>query len=142
AALRDGSSADAAVLRHIIEVMHMDMNANDRITQYVTLLKTKTAHLQSISADERAALKQQWADLVRDVSSALDEDPAGPNAQALLQRWTSLIARVSGADRSAAPAGDVAATRATPELRDALWARRSEWLPDAAVRDAPASIDA
>ncbi len=41
---------------------------------------------------------KQWIELLADVTAALDEDPAGPKAQALAARWTQLVAGFTGGD--------------------------------------------
>jgi DNA-binding transcriptional MerR regulator len=152
-ALRSGTALDAQLFRQIIEVMHMDTPHEEAITTYVTKLKAKASHLAAMSADQRAALRQQWSALVEDIRAAVasDVDPAGPQAQQLLDRWQSLLQAVTGTGRSGAgrsgagssgagTASDIGtsesiALSATPALQDELWARRAEWLPADAARE-------
>jgi MerR family transcriptional regulator, thiopeptide resistance regulator len=147
ALLRSGAAIDADAIRPIIEVMHMEQNHEQLIKTYGVMLKAKVSHLAALSADERKALKAQWSALVAEVRAALGEDPAGPKAQDLLDRWLSLQRATIGGDETIAMAPGLAPLpdNPTPELRSALWARRSEWLPpDAAEKaaDVPNANDA
>jgi DNA-binding transcriptional MerR regulator len=127
--LEAGRAIDAAIFRKIIEVMQMDENPEDTISTYIALLKQKMAYIGALSADQRAALRQQWSALVADVRASVDVDPGGAVAQALLDRWLALLQAMTGTapremlGQLSTPFG------ATSELRDALWTRRAEWLP-------------
>lgn len=134
--LRSGSAIDAALFRHIIEVMHMDTNQEETIAKYSAMLQAKVSHISAMSAEQRATLRQQWSELVEHVKAVLDEDPGGPKAQNLLDRWTSLLQALTGTDAATIVehGSDSTPFRATPEISDALWARRAEWLPADAER--------
>lgn len=108
------------------------------------MLKSKASHVSALSAGQRAALQQQWSELVSDLKAAVDEDPGGPTAQSLLHRWGSLLHALTGTDAAMfiEPRPDSTPFRAMPEIRDALWARRAEWLPADAEREARALTDA
>lgn len=142
--LQSGSAIDAGLFRQIIEVMHMDTNHEETIANYTALLRAKVSHLSALSADERATLQQQWSALIEEVKGALHEDPAGAKAQTLLDRWVSLLQALTGthAAKLLEHRADSMLFRATPELRDALWARRAEWLPAEAQRDPRPPADA
>ena len=127
-ALDAGGGVEAAAIRRIIEVMHMEQNHEHLVETYGAMLKAKAAHLAAMSEPERTALRQEWAALIEEVKAALGEDPAGPNAQTLVKRWSALLQRLTGTD-SKPVNGDGIPLPAAPELRDALWARRAEWLP-------------
>jgi DNA-binding transcriptional MerR regulator len=129
ASLRSGTAIDAELFRRIIEVMHMDTHHEHMIAAYTAALKARVSHLSAMPAEQRATLRQQWTALFEEVRAALDEDPAGPKAQELLDRWLSLLQALTG------PASRPDAGRATPELRDELWARRAEWMPADAARE-------
>jgi DNA-binding transcriptional MerR regulator len=143
-ALRSGSAIDADLFRHIIEVMHMDTSHEETIAKYSAMLKSKVSHISALSAEQRAAFQQQWSELVDEVKGSLDEDPGGPKAQSLLHRWASLLQALTGTDATKfiEPGSDSTPFRATPEIRDALWARRAEWLPADAEREARDQADA
>jgi DNA-binding transcriptional MerR regulator len=142
--LRSGSAIDTELFRHIIEAMHMDTNHADTIAKYSAMLKAKVSHISALSAEQRADLRHQWSELVDEVKAALDEDPGGPKAQSLLHRWASLLQALTGTDATKfiEPGPDSTPFRATPELRDALWARRAEWLPPDAEPQARDQTDA
>ena len=84
-----------------------------------------------MSTADRAALQQDWTALVDDVTAALGEDPAGPAAQRLLERWSVLVAKFTGASGQALEAAADARLSIVPPpaLREQLWARRAEWMP-------------
>lgn len=138
--LRSGSAIDAGLFRQIIEVMHMDANHEATIAKYTALLKAKVSHLSAMSAERRATHLRQWRELIEEVTAALDEDPASPKAQSLLDRWLSLLQAVTGADATtiAEHGSGSPLFRETPEIRDAVWARRAEWLPADAEREGSA----
>ena len=52
------------------------------------------------SPELQARVSQQWSELFAEIEAVLDEDPAGPKAQALLTRWRNLVAEFSGGDPS------------------------------------------
>lgn len=139
ASLRAGATPDAQLIRRLIEVMHMDQHREEIITAYTALLKAKAAFLASLSDDQTLALRQRWTTLVGDVRESLGEDPAGPKAQALLDRWMALLQELRGPLPPGAPAPDLdVAFQSTSELREEVWARRSEWLPPDAAEQAAA----
>lgn len=153
AALQSGTAIDAQLFRQIIEVMHMDAQHEESITTYIGKLKAKASHLAAMTAEERVTLREQWSTLVADVKAAIDEDPAGPKAQHLLDRWLSLLqaltgtgiapGTVPGAGTGAAvapgaasgSAAEITSYPAPPALQDALWSRRAEWMPADAARE-------
>ncbi len=114
----------------------MDQSHEDTLAAYSALLKAKLTHIAGLSGDQRVALHQQWAVLVAEVKTVLGEDPGSPRSQALLDRWIALLQALTGTDatKRMESGPNAAPFRATPELRDELWARRAEWLPaDAAT---------
>ena len=140
AALRSGTTIDAELVRRIIEVMQMDTSHEKTVAAYTAMLKAKVSHLSAMSAEQRAALQQQWAVLVDEVKGAVNEDPGGAKAQGLLDRWLSLLQAVTGADPTIGPgAGSemfVTPPQMPPQIEEEVWARRAEWLPAGAARDA------
>jgi DNA-binding transcriptional MerR regulator len=129
--IRSGAGVDADAIRRIIEVMQMNEQHEDLMAMYGQRLKAKVQHLQAMSTADRAALRQDWTALVEDVDAALGEDPAGPAAQRLLERWSVLVARFTGAAGQALEAAADARLSVVPPpaLREQLWARRAEWMP-------------
>ena len=43
-------------------------------------------------------MTKQWTDLFRDVEASLNEDPASAKAQALAERWKTLVSGFTGGD--------------------------------------------
>jgi len=143
ALIQSGAGVDADAIRRIIEVMQMEPQHEDLMETYATMLRAKVRHLQAMSDADRAAIRQEWDVLIADVKAALGEDPAGPVAQRLLERWSILVARFTGAKGAALEAAADARVSMVPPppLREALWARRAEWL-SAEARDAPPHVAA
>jgi len=51
---------------------------------------------RSLSAAERAALGQQWEELLAAIQPVLDQDPSAPVVQELAKRWVGLIQAMNG----------------------------------------------
>jgi DNA-binding transcriptional MerR regulator len=142
AALRSGAAPDTDLFRRIIEVMHMDKPHEEAVATYTAMLKAKATYLASLTTEQRADLKQRWMQLIADVRDAITDDPAGPRAQGLLDRWLVLLRELGRPGLTALPAGAIdLAFRNTTELRDEVWARRAEWMPPGAAEAAPASAE-
>ena len=142
-ALASGTAIDVQLFRQINEVMHMDTGHEDTIANYVTLLRAKASHLSGLSPDQRASLKEQWGKLVADIKATVDEDPGGPKAQGLLDRWLAFLQALTGTDPAKPSEGHAeSALGETPEIRQQLWARRAEWMPPDAGRETHAPADA
>jgi DNA-binding transcriptional MerR regulator len=92
-----GERPDAAVLKKIIEVIEMQDNANwsEKYYSEEALEKLKA---RKWTPEMQAETTKKWNDLFRDVEAALEEDPAGPRAQALARRWGALILEFTGGD--------------------------------------------
>ncbi|MGA3188463.1 MAG: MerR family transcriptional regulator [Bryobacteraceae bacterium] len=95
--LATGQRPDAAILRKIIEVIEMQDNAkwSEQYYSQETLAKLKK---REWTPEMQAQTTKKWTDLFRDVEAALDEDPAGPKAQALAARWGALIVDFTAGD--------------------------------------------
>jgi DNA-binding transcriptional MerR regulator len=78
-------------LTRILEVIAMQNTDDEWTKKYDALVQGKVEHLQAMPAATRNALRQQWADLFKDVERALARDPASPEAQALGDRWLKLL---------------------------------------------------
>jgi DNA-binding transcriptional MerR regulator len=137
ASLRSGATLDVQLMKRLIEVMHMDEHREEAVAAYTAMLKAKAAHLSSLSDEQRTLMKQKWGTLVADVREALGEDPAGPKAQTLLDRWIALLQELGGSQRGGSAPVDLGlAFHWTSALRDEVWERRSEWLPPDAAAEA------
>ena len=121
----------------------MDTRQEDTIANYVALLRAKASHLSGLSPDQRALLKEQWLMLVTEIKGAAGEDPGGPTAQGLLDRWLSFLQALTGGDPAKLTEGHAGrALSETPEIRQKLWARRAEWMPTEAGPDPHTPVDA
>lgn len=91
-ALEQGKPADPSILKRLIQVINMQ-NDVDFMKQYFS-----DAAWPKARPRYEHGPSQEWKDLYREAAAALGEDPAGPVAQALAQRWMELTARSSGND--------------------------------------------
>jgi DNA-binding transcriptional MerR regulator len=89
--LRLSEPGDMTVMATIIEVLTMENQKMDA-EQYTVLLDRKIQVLKTMSAEQRTQLYEQCAALGREIEAALNQDPAGPVAQALAERWVSMLA--------------------------------------------------
>jgi DNA-binding transcriptional MerR regulator len=109
AALMSGASSTTAVLQEVIKVM--DMQDVDVMRKYYSdeAWEQWKHHYEDWPPEE-------WRTLYRDISAAIDTDASGPTAQALVDRWLSIV---QGASAPAAiRAGLIKA-----------WADREHWPP-------------
>ncbi len=130
--LSRGAAVDVALFRHIIEVMQMDANHEEMLVKYSAMLRSKMAHLAAMSPAQREELRREWTTLTADIRNAIaaGESPEGPVARQLIDRWIALLQAATGADATTAAATAAATSvQPTPELREALWARRGDWMP-------------
>jgi len=93
--IRHGQAADPAVIRRIIEVIETQDN-HEAMRKYHTdeALAELERRRTEMTPDDHAAAEdgtRRWRVLFKDVEVALGEDPAGPTAQALLDRWDGLV---------------------------------------------------
>jgi DNA-binding transcriptional MerR regulator len=91
AVLNAGDAADSQVYRRIIEVIAMQNQNDEWKRQYDELVQEKLERLREMTADDKARLRQQFADLFQQAEAVADEDPAGPRAQALAGRYADLL---------------------------------------------------
>jgi DNA-binding transcriptional MerR regulator len=89
--LRASEPRDMTVIATIIEVLTMQ-NQNTDAEQYTVLLDRKIEALKGMSAEQRTRLQEEWGALGHDIEAALGQDPAGPVAQALADRWVAMLA--------------------------------------------------
>jgi DNA-binding transcriptional MerR regulator len=94
-ALGTGRDPDSLMFRRIIEVIDMQNKSEEWTRQYTALVDQKIERLKVMSSDQRAAMQEQWRELLRDIKAASHENPSGPVAQALANRWVSLLALFS-----------------------------------------------
>jgi len=109
AALMSGASSTTTVLQEVIKVM--DMQDVDVMRKYYSdeAWELWKHHYEDWPPEE-------WRALYRDIMAAINTDPSGPTAQALVDRWLSVVQGAS------APAA----------IRVGLikaWADRAHWPP-------------
>lgn len=96
ATVATGHPAAPHLFKRIIEVIEMQNNPDAWKQQYQELVSAKVQRLRSLSPEALAELRAQWRVLITDIHVALNEDPAGANAQALADRWGRLLAQLMG----------------------------------------------
>ena len=93
--LTAGQPLDPAIVKRIITTIDMQDN-RDAMRKYHSdegWAELERRRRSMTPEQQRAAGdgSRRWAALFTDVAAALDEDPAGPNAQALVDRWDALV---------------------------------------------------
>ncbi len=87
--LSSGGEAHVESLKKIIEVMEM-ANDNTWVEKYYDKAALEE-HKQQWNPQMQEEVTRQWTELIADVESSLQEDPAGPKAQSLAKRWNDLV---------------------------------------------------
>ena len=97
--LADCSKPDWKIFIRIIKEIEMNNHNEWMMKYYSDEAKSKLEERKSLWSPElQARVSQQWSELFADIEASLNEDPAGPKAQALLTRWRSLVAEFTGGD--------------------------------------------
>lgn len=97
--LQSGEQADAAILKKIIEVIHMQNDTEWTKKYYSETAQAKIEERKRLWSPElQERVSKEWSDLFRDVEAALNEDPASEKAQALGARWSKLVEGFTGGD--------------------------------------------
>jgi DNA-binding transcriptional MerR regulator len=94
-AVRPGQAADAAILKTIIEVIHMQ-DAVEAMKQYYTpeeWEKRRRYYEEGPSVE--------WQALYRDANALVDADPGSDEVQELTDRWLALTLRAQAGDPAA-----------------------------------------
>jgi MerR family transcriptional regulator, thiopeptide resistance regulator len=98
-ALAGCSQPDWKVFIKIIKEIEMQNDTEWMMKYYSNEAKSKLEERKNLwSPDLQARVSQQWSELFADIEVSLDEDPAGPKAQALLTRWRNLVVEFTGGD--------------------------------------------
>ncbi len=100
--LQSSHAPDLAVLKKIIEVMERQNNMEWAKKYYSDEAKTKIAErARTWTPKMQAKVEQDWKELIRDVESAMssNQDPSGPKARTLAERWSNLVRGFTGGDR-------------------------------------------
>lgn len=90
---------DWDALKRIIEVIEMQ-NDNDWMMKYYNgPARVKVEERKKLWSPElQEQVSKQWSELIAEVNASLDEDPAGPKAQELADRWQKLVEGFTGGD--------------------------------------------
>jgi MerR family transcriptional regulator, thiopeptide resistance regulator len=95
ASIQPGRPIEAAVLKRIIEVIEMTDHGQDMKQYYSDEgWAEMTRRREEMTDQMRAAAEdgtRKWQALFTDIEAALAEDPGSPAAQALVDRWRTLI---------------------------------------------------
>ncbi len=98
-ALEHSSEPDWTLITQIIRRIAMQNDADWTNQYYSESAKAKIEERKSLWSPElQESVTGQWNELFRDVEAALNEDPAGPKAQALAARWRKLVEGFTGGD--------------------------------------------
>src|SRR5262249_54852513 len=98
-AIRSGRAPDAAALQKTIEGIEMQNKADWMKKYYGNEAWEKVEQRRQLWSPElQERVSRQWSELIADVETALDQDPAGEVAQGLAARWKLLVEGFTGGD--------------------------------------------
>jgi MerR family transcriptional regulator, thiopeptide resistance regulator len=98
-AMAPGRAPDWQIFKNLIKVIEMQNNTEWMMHYYSDEARAKVEERKKLWSPElQEKVSRQWADLIGDVEGALNEDPAGPRAQALAERWRKLVEGFTGGD--------------------------------------------
>ncbi len=120
---RSAGGPDWELFTRIVRDIEMQNNTDWTGKYYSPEAKAKVDARKPLwSAELQERVTKQWTALVADVEAALDEDPAGPRAQALAARWRALVNEFTGGDRE------------VQKGLNKMWADADNWPADARGR--------
>ncbi|MGE5323501.1 MAG: MerR family transcriptional regulator [Actinomycetota bacterium] len=99
--LQYSGTPDLAALKKIIEIMERQNNMEWAKKYYSEEAQAKIAEKAAAFTPEmQAAVTEKWNQLLREIEAAIrnHEDPAGPNARSLAERWSSFVTGFTGGD--------------------------------------------
>jgi len=111
-AIEAGKPADQTILKRVIEVIDMQKDIEVMRKYY----STEEAWDKRRRFYEEGP-SREWQELYRDINAVLAEDPSGPMAQGLADRWLKLAVRANGGD------SELQTDNAT------AWMDREHWPP-------------
>lgn len=98
--IKPGRPAESAVMKRIIEVIEM-ADQSEEMRKYYTdeawaeLTRRREAMTEKLREIAMEGTRR-WQALYKDIVASLDAEPAGPVAQALLDRWKALVDEFTG----------------------------------------------
>lgn len=118
-ALQSRHEPDWKLFQLIVQEIEMQNKVEWKGKYFSPEARAKVAERQKLWSPElQEKATKDWSELYTDVEACLTEDPAGPKAQALAQRWRKLLEQFTGGD---------------PEIQkglNALWADSANWPAD------------
>jgi DNA-binding transcriptional MerR regulator len=97
--IQSGQTADATILRKIIEVIDMQPQENFARKYYSEQVWTERTQLMDQGlAETRQKLQQEWKQLFAEIEAAIDLDPTSEAAQRLSKRWLRIVDRWYGSN--------------------------------------------
>jgi MerR family transcriptional regulator, thiopeptide resistance regulator len=123
-AIEPGKPADPASLKRVIEVIDMQ-NGIEVMKKYYSTAEAWDKRRRFYEEGP----SREWQELYRDINAVLGEDPAGPMAQTLADRWLELAVRANSGD---------------PELQTdntTAWMDREHWPPSMKRRIAEFNLE-
>ncbi len=94
AALGRGEEADPTVLKPLVEALRPENDLAGAAAEVGARSGGSSAAQEAANAWE--PLEQQWRGLLQDLQVSAQDDPTGPEAQALAARWEQLMALSTG----------------------------------------------
>ena len=95
-AVSNNGVPDWEAFRKIIEVIEMQTDMEWTKKYYSEEAKADLAKRSRGDPELARRGERDWAELIKDVEASLSQDPAGPKAQALADRWQKLIESFTG----------------------------------------------
>ena len=90
---------DWTLFRHVIQEIEMQNETEWSKKYYSAEAQEKVDQRKALWSPElQEEVSTKWNALFADIEASLDEDPAGPKAQALAARWKELLAGFTGGD--------------------------------------------
>jgi len=90
-ALEKGEEADPAALRSLIEAVGPQEDLPPALDENAEVVAPAVPR-----TPDRVDLRRRWQGLLDDVAKVADQDPAGPDAQAIAGRWVDLLQELAG----------------------------------------------
>jgi DNA-binding transcriptional MerR regulator len=102
--IQPGRPVESAVLKRIIEVIDMTDHAEEMKKYYTDEAWTELSRRREAMTEQlrETAMEgtRKWEALFSDIEASLEVDPAGPAAQALLDRWNALVEEFTGGSQA------------------------------------------
>jgi DNA-binding transcriptional MerR regulator len=97
--LRRDTEPDWSLFKNIIQEIQMQNDSEWTKKYYSDEAQAKVEERKALWSPElQEQVGKDWAQLFSDVEGSLNEDPAGPKAQALAARWRKLVSGFTGND--------------------------------------------